>query len=54
MSLLCVSAEYGDPATIAAHRDKAWPRMRHSGRGLLGGETIAKVLASAQNTLGVP
>jgi len=54
VSLLRVLAEYGDPATITAHSEDAWQLMRHNGRGLLGGETIGKMLDSAQDTLGLP
>ncbi|MCP3886700.1 MAG: IS110 family transposase [Propionibacteriaceae bacterium] len=54
VSLLCVLAEYGDPATITAHSEAAWELMRHSGRGLLSAETIEQLLACAQDTLGVP
>jgi transposase len=54
VSLLHVVAEYGDPATITAHAEEAWELMRHNGRGLLGAETIGKVLDSAKDTLGVP
>lgn len=54
VSLLCVLAEYGDPATVTARRDAAWQLMRQSGRGPLSGETIGKVLDSAEDTLGVP
>jgi transposase len=54
VSLLCVLAEYGDPASIAAHAEEAWELMRHNGRGLLSAETIEQLLACAQDTLGVP
>jgi transposase len=53
VSLLRLVAEYGDPRTIAAQREAAQELLRHTGRGLLRGETIQQVLDSTQTTLGV-
>jgi len=54
VSLLALLGKYGDPATIAAHREEARHRMRHHGRGLLSSERIDEVLESARDSLGVP
>jgi transposase len=53
-SLPTLSSEYGDPGQVAEHREAAARLLRRSGRGLLRGEKIERVLASSETTLGVP
>jgi transposase len=54
LSLVKLLAVYGEPAQVAAQSEAARALMRRSGRGVLREEKIEQLLASAEQTLGMP